>query len=211
LSKSKEQMAAVIRRKHGEGDERRERADDARKHWVRQCNANDIVVNAARRAAAHGDDNAATEMLLNTRSDMARNRGPRAVQLERPSQLGTSLKQLGGPSDSVARCVVHTARPGLGSTAACTYGADPRYGRHDPETGELLVPDEYEVHTARYLGHAPAPPAVPDQDWTLSQQGKTPRTVAAAYATDREQRHGETFVLPALTVPKVRLNIARRR
>uniref|UniRef100_A0A7S1MSV7 Uncharacterized protein n=1 Tax=Neobodo designis TaxID=312471 RepID=A0A7S1MSV7_NEODS len=207
--KTRDQLAAVIQRKHGTGDERRARAEEARRHWVRQGNVNDLVVNAARRAVRHGNDAAAAEALLHTRGELT-HRGPRpgVPAGPRPLEMFQRLSSSPTPWDETARSIAHTAR------SPDHHRSQPPqqlYGRHDPETGELEVPEEYEVHTARYLGHAPLPPVVPgEQDWQLNTDGQTPRTVAAAYASDRERRAGETFVLPALHVPKVRLTTHRR-
>ena len=204
LQRGHQMMAAELKRKHeGRGD-RRERAEGQRQHWVRQRHANEMAQHMARKAFLSGDDAACTGALLTSRQNFARSARPvslpvppaRGDRLAEGSVAGGGSRSARAPSPRTTMRVLHTPTPPL-----------VQQGHVPIETSD----GEYES-TARQMAAAPAPATLPATitDWSLQEKG-TPRSVAAEYARDRERRKGETFVLPALTVPKVRLTAHRRR
>ncbi len=167
--------------------------------------------------------------------------GPTSIRVAAVERKARFIKQSHLLDDQVASARIAVARGDDASVATilATSGAGRAASRCGVQVGSLTAratsPSKFRsaeavaprlqtppLITASYAVRSPKDAADLQMEYirTLpsltspSRQGytdQTPRSVAVAYAADAARRHGETYVLPALHVPKIKLSTNPRK
>jgi hypothetical protein len=221
MYRTRELQRLEVKRKHGSID-RKEVAQTARHHWVRQTGVNDAVVHQARHGAAQLDDDAVRVALLDSRPRLVRAgaSSPRS-SLDATRGASRAASKAYGPAAPIARvgedlgCLSSSLRHGR--TQSPDFRSETQQPASTTADDRLPVtmlpvvvvdkchgpPATYELNVVKPLGDPNGKSLRAGAMGLIFERARTPRTVAAEYAKDAERRKGETFVLPALT-PRLR-------